>query len=215
MDPSEGLRERKKQKTRRLISETARRLFAERGFEAVSVSEVAKDAEVSEATVFNYFPTKEDLVYEGMERFEEEMLQAVRARPAGESVVQAFGRFVLRVRGALAAEDEESAESLTKISRMIAASPALRAREREILSRYADSLAALIGEETDAEKGDIRPAVVAQALIGLHASLIAYVRPRLLEESPDLRRIAREVRVQGEKALGLLEEGLGGYALRR
>ncbi|MGA2763272.1 MAG: TetR family transcriptional regulator [Spirochaetia bacterium] len=209
------MRERKKQKTRGLISETARRLFAERGFEAVSVSEVAKEAEVSETTVFNYFPTKEDLVYEGMERFEEGMLQAVRERPIGESVVRAFGRFVLRIRGALAAEDEQTAGSLAKISRMIASSPALLAREKEILSRYGESLGALLAKELNAEKGDIRPAVVAQTLIGLHASLIAFVRSRLLEQAPDLHRIAREVRAQGGKALTLLEEGLGGYALKR
>ncbi|TMM00918.1 MAG: helix-turn-helix transcriptional regulator, partial [Actinobacteria bacterium] len=56
-----GLRERKKQRTRELIEATARQLFIERGFEAVPVAEIARAAEVSEATVFNYFPTKEDL----------------------------------------------------------------------------------------------------------------------------------------------------------
>src|SRR6516165_949039 len=64
-----GLRERKKQRTRELISDTARKLFAERGFERVSVAEIARAAEVSGATVFNYFPTKEDLVFSGFEAF--------------------------------------------------------------------------------------------------------------------------------------------------
>lgn len=215
MESSGSLRERKKQKTRNLIAETARRLFAERGFEAVSVAEVARQAEVSEATVFNYFPTKEDLVYDGLEYFEEEMLQAVRERPVGQSVVQAFGRFVLQIRGLLAAEDKQAAKSLAKISRMIVSSPSLRARERDILSSYADSLGALIAEETDAAKGDLRPMVVAQALIGLHASLIALVRRRVLEQAPDLRQIANEVRTEGEKALKLLDDGMGDYALKR
>lgn len=57
-----GLRERKKQRTRELIAETARRLFSARGFDRVTVAEIARAAEVSEQTVFNYFPTKEDLV---------------------------------------------------------------------------------------------------------------------------------------------------------
>ena len=48
------------------------RLFLERGFDQVSVAEVARAADVSEATVFNYFPTKEDLVYERMDAFEQE-----------------------------------------------------------------------------------------------------------------------------------------------
>src|SRR6266540_4360553 len=60
---------------------------------------VAREADVSPATVFNYFPTKEDLVYGRMEAFEEELLSAVRDRPPGESVLEAFGRFVLQPRG--------------------------------------------------------------------------------------------------------------------
>ena len=75
-----GLRERKKQLARRLISETASRLFADRGFDAVTVAEVARAADFSEVTVFTYFPTKEDLFFGGMESFEEKLVAAVRAR---------------------------------------------------------------------------------------------------------------------------------------
>ncbi len=141
MDTELGLRERKKQRTRLLIVETAHRLFAEHGFEAVSVAEIAREAEVSEATVFNYFPTKEDLVYQGMEAFEDQLLTAIRERPVGESVIDAFGRFVTQPRGFLAAQDESSRQALLGASRMIAASPALLVRERHILSRYTDSIA--------------------------------------------------------------------------
>src|SRR6266508_6253841 len=90
-----GLRERKKQQTRRAIREAAMRLFLERGFDQVSVAEVARAADVSEQTVYNYFPTKEDLVYERMDAFEQELLAAVRERPADEPVLRAFGRFIL------------------------------------------------------------------------------------------------------------------------
>src|SRR5213592_1512790 len=90
-----GLRERKKQQTREVIAESAGRLFAERGFDAVTVAEVARAADVSEGTVFNYFPTKEDLFYGGMEIFEAELVEAVRQRPAGESVLAAFRRFLV------------------------------------------------------------------------------------------------------------------------
>src|SRR6266545_6807127 len=112
MSQGPGLRERKKLQTRQLIAEAARRLFAERGFAAVTVADVARAADVSEATVFNYFPTKEDLFYSGLEAFEEELLATLREREVGESVLAAFARFVLQQRGLLAATDPESAKRL-------------------------------------------------------------------------------------------------------
>ena len=185
MEAELGLRERKKLRTRQLITETAARLFVERGFDAVPVAAVARAAEVSEATVFNYFPTKEDLVYQGMEAFEDRAADR-RAGPArGESIVAAFARFVLPPRGFLAAQDEDSARFLIAVSRMIAASPALRAREREILARYTASLAELIAEDTAADPDDLRPWVTARALIGTHQSLIEFVRHRLADGPVD------------------------------
>src|SRR5258708_29530204 len=88
--PSElGLRERKKQETRRVIFEAAQQLFKAKGFDAVSVAEIARAADVSEVTVFNYFPVKEDLFYGGMQYFEEELLEAARPRPPGGSTTKA------------------------------------------------------------------------------------------------------------------------------
>jgi AcrR family transcriptional regulator len=214
VDAQLGLRERKKQRTRALIAETARRLFAERGFEAVSVAEIAREAEVSEATVFNYFPTKEDLVYHGMEAFEADLLAALRRRPAGESVIDAFGRFVSAPRGFLAAADESAKTALLEVSRMIAGSPALRARERQILASYSGSVAELLRDETGADVDDIRPQVVASALVGVHGVLIEYVRRHLLEGPADVRRLARKVRQQGNQAIQLLGGGLATYAVR-
>src|SRR3978361_4336 len=94
--PQLGLRERKKEQTRQLIAETARRLFSERGFERVTVAEIARTAEVSEQTVFNYFPTKEDLVYWRLQSFEDELLRTIREREPGEPALAAFGRVVQR-----------------------------------------------------------------------------------------------------------------------
>lgn len=210
-----GLRERKKEQTRRLLSETARRLFGEHGFENVSVAEVAHAADVSPATVFNYFPRKEDLVYGRLEAFEAELLGAIRARAPGESVLNAFGRFVLQPRGLLAAEDDEAAAELEAIVKTIAASPSLLAREQQILARYTRSLAALIAEETRAKPGDLRPTVAANALIGLHRSLTEYVREQIVAGDVDRRRLARETRRRGETALALLADGLAGYASKR
>jgi AcrR family transcriptional regulator len=209
-----GLRERKKQQTRQLLADTARRLFSERGFEEVSVTEIARAADVSQATVFNYFPTKQDLIYSGLETFENELLQTIRERPSGETVLDAFSRFVLQPRGLFTA-DEEEAEQLLAVSRMIAASPALLARERQIFNRYTDALTELVAAETRAAAGDLRPAVTAGALIGVHRALIAYVRERIAEDPVDRQRLSRDLRRRGEAALTLLANGLGDYAEKR
>src|SRR5215472_10539441 len=201
-----GLRERKKQRTRQLIAETARQLFVEHGFDKVPVADVARAAEVSEATVFNYFPTKEDLVFQGMEAFEAELLRAVRDRPVGESAAAAFGRFVTQRRGVLAAEDEQTAHRLVGVTRMIAESPALQARQREIFARYTASLAALLAEESGGS-----PA----ALVGLHAELIGYVHRRLADGPVDRAQLVRDVEAEGQRALQVLEAGLTGYATKR
>lgn len=202
-----GLRERKKQRTRQQIADTAWRLFAERGFDQVTVAEIARGADVSEATVFNYYPTKEDLVYHRMEAFEQEMLGAIRDRAPGESIVDAFGRFVLEPRGFLASDDPDAAQGLLTVTRVIMGSPALLAREHRIYERYIEALAALVAEERGMRAGDVEPWVVAYALIGLHRALIDFVRRQVLA-GQDRKRIARELRRRGRRALDLLEHGL-------
>ena len=79
-----GLRELKKEKTRQLIADTAWRLFADRGFDLVTVAEIAREAQVAEATVFNYFGSKEDLFYSRLDAFGARLTDAVAGRPPGE-----------------------------------------------------------------------------------------------------------------------------------
>src|SRR3954467_13110985 len=114
--PEPGLRERKKQETRRRIAETARALFSDHGFEAVTVVDVAHAAQVAPQTVFNYFPRKEDLFFWQLESFEDELLTAVRGRAPGESVLDAFGRFLLTRRGLLGQHDPDARERLTDLT---------------------------------------------------------------------------------------------------
>src|SRR5688500_833282 len=88
----EGLRERKKRQTRRRIADMAMGLFMARGFDQVTVAEVARAADVSVNTVFNYFGTKEDLFLDRQEEVEDLQSRVVRERGKGESVVAAFRR---------------------------------------------------------------------------------------------------------------------------
>ena len=207
-----GLRERKKQHTRELIADAARRLFAERGFEQVTVAEIARVADVSPQTVFNYFPRKEDLVYWRLESFEDELLATVRDRAPGESLA-AFGRFVLVQRGLLASDDPGARERLTAMTRMIVESPALLAREREVFAVYTDALAAAIAAEPGSG-GEVEARVAASAMIGAHRALVDHARRRIAEGA-EPRTVSREVRARGKAALALLDRGLGGYAVRR
>ena len=208
-----GLRERKKQQTRQHIAETARGLFSERGFEQVTVAEIARAADVSTQTVFNYFPTKEDLVYWRLASFEEELLTTIRERAQGESVLAAFGRFVRAPRGMLGDYDEEARERLAALTRMIVASPSLLAREQQIFAGYTSTLAVLLAAEAGADEDDVAPRVAANALMGVHRALVDFTRRRIVAGArhPNL---AREVRAQADDALALLERGLGNYSAR-
>ena len=212
MEPQPGLRERKKAQTRQLISDAAQRLFAERGFDAVSVAEVARAADVSEGTVFNYFATKEDLFYGGMEAFEARLVDAVRSRPEGETALEAFRSVVLDGTERLAAE--EVVETITRAARVTGESRALQAREREVVARYTNELATLLAEETRARPGEIEPLVVAGALMAAQRALVAHVHESVLRGERGLR-LARAVRRQGERAFDRLERGLAGYAVAK
>src|SRR5215218_10229926 len=200
---AQGLRERKKERTRQLIADTARRLFGERGFEAVTVAEIAREADVAEKTVFNYFPTKEDLFYSRLEAFEEELLTAIRERQPGQSVLAAFADFLLAQRGVLAMDapggDEEATARIRTVTRVITESPALLARERQVFDRYARALASLIAEETGAKPGDVVCHAVANTLLAMHRALIDYVREQALAGAP-ASRIREGVRAEAERA---------------
>jgi AcrR family transcriptional regulator len=212
MEPRTGLRERKKQQTRQLIFQTAARLFAARGFDAVTVAEVARAADVSEMTVFNYFPTKEDLFFAGMQFFEERLLEAVRGRAEGVPAPAAFRRLIIDGCGRLAAE--ENADMIAKAAVLIGGSPALQVREREIVSRYTQRLAELLATETGASPNDVQPQAVAGALMGTHRALVGYIRGSVLagRRGPTL---AADARSQARRAFARLDSGLADYAIRR
>jgi AcrR family transcriptional regulator len=210
MEPRTGLRERKKHQTRQLIFQTAARLFAARGFDAVTVAEVARAADVSEMTVFNYFPTKEDLFFAGMQFFEEQLLDAVRGRAEGVSALAAFRRRIVDGSSRLAAE--ENTEMIAKAAALIGGSPALQVREREIVARYTQRLADLLAAEVGAPPGDVEPQGVASALMGTHQALVGYVRSSVLagRRGP---RLAADTRSQARRAFARLGSGLADYAI--
>ncbi|MGY2130517.1 TetR/AcrR family transcriptional regulator [Blastococcus sp. SYSU DS0617] len=207
-----GRREQRYQETRARIVDAAADLFADRGFDAVSVVEIAKRAGVVEKTVFNHFPMKEGLVFDADPPMREALLDAVRTRPSGESVSAAAGSFVVAAVGLLGAP--EAAEGVARMARVIRGSRTLQVREREILGELTDALAGLIAEETRAWPGQVEPWLAAHAVLGLYASLLELARDRVLAgvTGPEL---SGELRRQGRRGLALLQFGLAGYAKRR
>lgn len=193
-----GLRQRKKEQTRQAIYEAARRLFADRGFDNVTVAEVAREANVSEVTVFNYFPSKEDLFYGGMHFFEEELLEAVRDRKPSEAPVKAFRRKLLESADGL--RSKERFAVIRKASEAYSASPSLYSREREIVDRYTRQLGEVLG-------GDIEAMTVAAALMGAHRAVVDYVRARV-REGVRGDALADDARAQIRRAFSRLERGL-------
>src|SRR5256714_11691289 len=126
-----GLGELKKEQTRQVIADTAWRLFADRGFDKVTVAEIAREAQVAEATVFNYFRSKEDLFYSRFEAFSARMADAVRDRDPGEAALAAFRRALLQEGGLLAqaeAGDQQALAPLRTVNPIRAGSPAPLAR---------------------------------------------------------------------------------------
>jgi AcrR family transcriptional regulator len=156
----------------------------------------------AEATVFNYFATKEDLFYLRLEAFWERLVEAVRGRAPGEPATVAFRRHVLQVGGLLAdveSGDAAALERLRTANRVIAESQTLRAHELGVLARYPDVLAEVLAEETGAGVDDLAPRVAATALMGANHTLIQYVRRRVLADGGHAR-LAADVHTLGGRA---------------
>lgn len=206
---SPGLRERKKQRTRELIAATALRLFAERGFDGVTVAEIAREAEVSEKTVFNYFSTKEALVYDEEVRLGEMLLESVRVRRPGQSALAAYAATLFEHLGALRTKaGRDALERMARITR----SPSLGDGEDRIFARHRDGLAALLADEAGAEPGDIEPALAAGVLVAFRRALLRTARVSVLTSGPE--GLLTRFQTDSMRALSMLERGFASYAIR-
>ncbi|HEX3875224.1 MAG TPA: TetR family transcriptional regulator [Solirubrobacteraceae bacterium] len=162
-----GLRERKKRETAERIALAAAELFAEHGFEAVAVVDVARVADVSEQTVYNHFPTKEDLVFDRSAEIEDALADAVADRPPGVAAVDAVGdvaRAIIERTSVIGLD-----RSRGGMPRLSAASPTLGRAALERTRRQAGRLADVL---TGQGEGPAEAAVVAWALVGVMALLI-------------------------------------------
>lgn len=174
-EPPTSLRERKKQQTRARISGAATMLFLERGFDRVTVAEVAEAAEVSTMTVFNYFPRKEDLFLDRIPEAVALLEHAVRERPAGTSPVAAMHRLLLDLLAAghplVAVRDDFS-----YFWQVVLDAPALRARAREGVEEIEHALAAAVAETSD----DPQPRLTAAMAVAAYRTVYVTTAERIL-----------------------------------
>ena len=190
-----GLRERKKARTRAAIREHALRLFREQGYPATTVEQIADAAEVSPATFFRYFPTKEDVVLQ--DDFDIVTLAALEAQP-GLSPIAAFRAAAAATMAALTPEDMEQFRETTQLTMAV---PELRARAIDEFTRTIEVISAAIAARAGRDPDDFAARNMAGAIIGV---IMASTMPWQTDQEANVKNMFDRI----DAALAHLEAGL-------
>lgn len=199
-----GLRERQKQERRRAISDAATALFLERGFETVTMAEVAEAAGVSIKTIFNYFGSKEELFLDRESEARDATVAAITARPAGCSITGGILSLLVQKRvpsggeGWEVLDDERRREGFRAFLTTWHESTALRARHLLVQERLADTLAATLSDELGIPAGDARIRAMAMMLVAVMHERHRVMAEAVLAGAPaaEVRRRVREFSVE-------------------
>jgi AcrR family transcriptional regulator len=192
---------RKRLATRQGISDAATRLFVERGFDNVTVDEIAEAADVGRMTVFNHFPRKEDMFFDRDEEGREKLRDTLQQRDAGIAPVEA-----LRLLARRAAYEDPlyvffSLETQGFVQ-TIEKSPALIARARAIRDELAEFMTVALAESVGQEVTDPDAHLAANLLLATWT--VAFIRAhRAYRESQDPEK-AKSI------FLALIERGTSG-----
>ncbi|MEV0611922.1 TetR family transcriptional regulator [Nonomuraea sp. NPDC050404] len=204
-----GLREQKKRETRQAISDHATQLFLERGFDHTTIADIAAASRVAKMTVTNYFPRKEDLALDHHEEFAQGLARAVARRPAGEPALGAVRREYMT---ALERRDPVIGFTGRDFARMIAASPTLVARLRDLHDQREEALARQLAAEAPADPVAAR--AVAAQLGAADRLLFRELQARMLAgDPPDDDAIAAALTQIARQIFDLLEPSIGTYPL--
>lgn len=201
-----GLRERKKRQTREAIAQAAADLFAQRGFDAVTVEDVAQAADVSRQTVFNYFPSKEQMLFDRDAEIERALVTAVRDRGPDTSLVGVF-RDHTRSFWLAFGQTLSHGPAPHGFWEIVQASPALRDYAEASFARHARSVAGQLALERDLGDDDPVCQATARALCGVNVAILTYGLDRLIR-GDDGRRVVEDALARAEEAYDLLEHGL-------
>ncbi len=213
--PAEGLRERKKRLMRQQLSDTATRMFMERGFDAVRVSEIAVACGVSEKTVFNYFPTKESLILDRLEATVASLRTGLAE--SGVAPVQAALRILDGELGAmtswLAAQDDpgQAAAMIRRCGALIAATPSLRAHQSDMMDQFTTVAAAILAARAGMSPDDPEPQIAATALLGLWR-IPFQALSNYLDGTRSPSEVQQAVTADVRRAAQLISTGLSSFA---
>ena len=158
MNPQPGLRERKKQRTRETIARAARELFAERGYHATTLPDIAEAADVSTRTIFAYFPSKEDILFSDFALMRDALAQALAERPEGQDALETVRAFILSLHKVEESELDEQLRLCVK------SDETLRSHLRARITQLEELIAPAIAKDLDASAYDPRPQIVAASL---------------------------------------------------
>lgn len=205
-----GLRERKKLMTRQAILDAAAELFAERGYDNVTVAEIADVVNISAKTVFVYFPSKEDLVFHGEDVMRELVVGAVRDRPAGQTPLDAIGALM---REQMSAPGTQTVVELERLRRTVGDSGVLQSRMRLMWEHFEVALAELLADETKLGRHLPEPRVAAAQLILIYRLLASEDVLKSVRSSPKSKQRSAFT-AWLTVSLRLVGDGLGDYARR-
>jgi AcrR family transcriptional regulator len=194
----DGLRERKKARTRASIREHALRLFREQGYHATTVEKIAEAAEISPSTFFRYFPTKEDLVLQ--DDMDTRLIEALERQPAGLSALAAVRA---AVREAFASYNAADLDMIRETTRLTMTVPEVRARAVDEFTRTIGLISQALAKRAGRSADDLNVRVMAGAIIGV---IMAITIP--WEDGWADRQTMEESFQRIEQGLALLEAGL-------
>jgi AcrR family transcriptional regulator len=194
----DGLRERKKARTRASIREHALRLFREQGYHATTVEKIAEAAEISPSTFFRYFPTKEDLVLQ--DDMDTRLIEALERQPAGLSALAAVRA---AVREAFASYNAADLDMIRETTRLTMTVPEVRARAVDEFTRSIGLISQALAKRAGRSADDLNVRVMAGAIIGV---IMAITIP--WEDGWADRQTMEESFQRIEQGLALLEAGL-------
>lgn len=208
----EGLRERKKRLTRQRISDTATAMFLERGFDQVTVAEVARACDVSEKTVFNYFPTKESLVLDQEAGWTQAIRQALAPEtdvPPVDAVVDVIVRQLHMVYGPGVGLGTSAIQG---VADLIGRTPSLQAANQEMADRITAVAAQAMAARAGVHPDDPEPQIAAVALVGLWRVQFRAMR-RYSDDSVPRAEIREKVIADVRRAARLIDTGLWTFGL--